>query len=269
MYQMEVHPQMRPDLTHDLNTEDVSTTVLFINGKTKNIQRLKSFTKLQKLWVYNTNQEQFNTIMTLVNPKMLQMVQMRVEDLTLLGSLSNIEILALDWNTKAKKLWEMTNNRALKSLSIKDFPKLDDNSLMQTCPKHLESLVLSSGEWNKLKISTLHSLEHLMNLNYVSLIGVHVKDESLKPISHLNGLKKLDISTNTFPTEEYARLSVALRKTECAAFQPYIHFSPPIGDKDVLVVGKRKPFLNSKADVKRLQKYEDEYKVFQEKYNER
>lgn len=37
----------------------------------------------------------------------------------------------------------------------------------------------------------------------------------------------------------------------------------PIDDKDVMVVGKRKPFLNSKVDVKRLQKYEEQFKEFQ------
>lgn len=46
-----------------------------------------------------------------------------------------------------------------------------------------------------------------------------------------------------------------------------LHFlSNPIEDKDVMVIGKRKPFLNSKADVEKLQKYEKPFSMYQEKY---
>lgn len=61
-------------------------------------------------------------------------------------------------------------------------------------------------------------------------------------------------------------LSVTLPKTKCDCFKPYIFLSSPIEDKDVMVVGKRKPFLNSKVDVKKLQKYEEQFKAYQQKH---
>lgn len=39
-----------------------------------------------------------------------------------------------------------------------------------------------------------------------------------------------------------------------------------IVDKDVMVIGKRKPKLNSKVDGAKLQKYEEQFKAYQEKY---
>ncbi|WP_369691018.1 hypothetical protein [Robertmurraya korlensis] len=73
--------------------------------------------------------------------------------------------------------------------------------------------------------------------------------------------------SNQFPTEEYAKLSVALPNTKSDKFEAYVHISP-IGDKDIMVVGKRKPLLNSnsKSDVKRLQKYQEQFKEYQDKY---
>ncbi|MES9719726.1 leucine-rich repeat domain-containing protein, partial [Bacillus altitudinis] len=111
----------------------------------------------------------------------------------------------------------------------------------------------------------LQPLRYLKNLKYLCLSNIKVKDESLEPISALEGLKELDIS-NQFPTEEYARLSVTLPNTKCDRFAPYIFLSSPIVDKDVMVIGKRKPKLNSKVDGKKLQKYEEQFKAYQEKY---
>lgn len=264
------HPQYifrigtRPQLADDLSNVDVSSTELFIRGKTKNIERLKSFSNLKKLWIYTVNQKEFNTILNLVNPKMLYIYEMRVEDLSVIASLTNVEILALEWNTKANNLWNLSNNTSLKFLSIKHFPKLNDISPLQNS-KSLELLDLSGGNWNSLKLNRLQPLKYLNNLKYLGLSNIKVQDESLKPISELKGLQELEVA-NQFPTEEYAMLSVALPNTKCDYFKPYIYLHSPIDGKDIMVIGKRKPFLNSKVDVKRLQKYEEQFKEFQRKY---
>lgn len=264
------HPQYifrvneQPEFVNDLADVDENSTELLIRGKTKNIERLKSFSNLTKLWIYKVNQKEFNTILSLVNPKMLHMYELRVEDLSIISSLKDVEVLALEWNTKAQSLWDLSKNTFLKSLSITDFSKLNDIAPLQK-NTGLELLQLSGGIWNSLNLNTLQPLRYLKNLKYLGLSNIKVKDESLEPISELEGLKELEIS-NQFPTEEYARLSVTLPNTKCYCFEPYIFLSSPIDDKDVMVVGKRKPFLNSKVDVKKLQKYEEQFKAYQEKY---
>ncbi len=264
------HPQYifrideRPQFIDDLSNVNEDSTELLIRGKTKNIERLKFFSNLTKLWIYTANQNEFDTILSLINPQMLHIYELRVDDLSIVSSLKNLEVLSLEWNTKAKSLWDISKNTSLTSLSIKDFSKLNDISPLKNS-SNLEVLQLSGGNWHSLNLNTLQPVSHLKHLKYLGLANVRVKDETLEPISALKGLRKLEIS-NQFPTEEYARLSVTLPNTTCNYFQPYVSLSTPIEGKDVMVVGKRKPFLNSKVDVKRLQKYEEKFKTFQDKY---
>lgn len=246
------HHDKRPEVVHDLGDVDENSTELLITGKTKNIERLKSFSNLTKLWIYKVNQKEFNTILSLVNPKMLFVHELRVEDLSIISSLKDVEVLALEWNTKAQSLWDLSKNTFLN-----DIAPLQKNTA-------LEFLQLSGGIWNTLNINTLQPLRYLKNLTYLCLSNIKVKDESLEPISELEGLKELEIS-NQFPTEEYARLSVTLPNTKCDRFAPYIFLSSSIVDKDVMVIGKRKPKLNSKVDGEKLKKYEEQFKAYQEK----
>ena len=257
-------PDVQPEFLDDLTDIDDSLTELAIHGKTKNIKRLKFFNKLEKLWVYSVSQKELNMILELVNPKMLYIYNIRAEDLSLISLLTNLEILALEWNSKASTLWDLSKNEKLKALSIKDFSKLIDITSLQKS-KRLKLLDLSGGDSNPLKLNNLESLESLSDLKYLGLSNIKVQDESLQPISKLKGLQELEIS-NEFPTEEYARLSITLPNVKCAHFKPYIFLLSPIGDKDTMVVGKRKPFLNSKVDKRRLEKYEEQYKVLQSKY---
>ncbi len=74
------HLDERPEVVRDLADVDEDSTELLITGKTKNIDRLKSFSNLTKLWIYKVHQKEFDTILSLVNPKMLFVHEMRVED---------------------------------------------------------------------------------------------------------------------------------------------------------------------------------------------
>ncbi|MDM5335106.1 leucine-rich repeat domain-containing protein [Ureibacillus composti] len=256
--------ETRPKFTEDLNNVDISLTELVIQGKTKNIGKLKSFSNLDKLWVYTVSQKELDTILSLINPKMLYIYEMKVENLSAIESLTDVEVLALIWNTKATSLWDLSNNSSLKSLLINDFSKLSNISPLQK-NTGLELLELSGGMWKSLKLDSLQPLRYLNHLKYLGLSNIRVQDDSLEPISELIGLQELSIS-NQFPTEEYAMLSVNLPHTKCDYFKPYIYLNSPIDEKDVMVIGKRKPFLNSKVDVKRLRKYEEQFEAFQRKY---
>ncbi|MEH7612957.1 hypothetical protein [Gottfriedia acidiceleris] len=116
-----------------------------------------------------------------------------------------------------------------------------------------------------MKLDNLNDLSKLNNLKYLGLSNIKTNDESLEPVAFLKNLQILEIS-NQFPMEEYARLSVLLPNTKCDYFKPYIVLEDPIDDKDIMVIGKRKPFLNSKNDAKRIQKYKDQFEDSQIKY---
>ena len=49
---------------------------------------------------FAVNQEQFDNIMTHVNPELLYVYKMRVENLSILQMMSNLREVYLCWNTK-------------------------------------------------------------------------------------------------------------------------------------------------------------------------
>lgn len=254
----------RPKYIDNLNEVDIKTTDLYIHGDTKNIQKLSSFFKIEKLWLSYTTQKEFEVIISLVNPKMLCIYDIKASDLSSLEKLTNLEILEIEWNTKATNLWDISKNKALKALCIKDFSKLIDISLIAG-GYSLSILSLSGGNSKPLKPDTLKTLSALEQLEYLGLSNVRILDNSLEPIAKLKKLKKLNIS-NQFPTEEYARLSVMLPNTKCDKFKAFAPLGSPIAGKNVMVVGKRKPLLSTREDSAKLKKYEEQFKVLQEKY---
>ncbi|MCJ1908965.1 hypothetical protein [Planococcus ruber] len=99
---------------------------------------------------------------------------------------------------------------------------------------------------------------------YLGLSNIKVANESLQPLAELKGLKELAIS-NQFSTEEFAKLSVALPNTTCDKFSPFVRVVLPDG-LDLMVVGKRKPFLNSTNDSAKMKKYEERFRALQEAF---
>ena len=96
-------------------------------------------------------------------------------------------------------------------------------------------------------------------------MNLGVDSHGLKPLANLPGLVELELS-NQFPTDDYAYLSVKLDKTNCDYFAPYVEMSSLIGDKDVMVIGRRKPLLNKVEDSEKLAKYERQFKALREKF---
>jgi len=258
------HTNKRPDITCDLKDVDTSVTELLIKGDTKNLSKLEELSEVKKLWIEFVNQKEFDKIINLINPEFLYIYGMRVEDLSRLENLTNIKILGLESNTRAKELWNLKANPLLESLLIRGFSKLTDIQYLEH-GSNLELLELEGNDSGQLKLENLQPLKHLQNLKYLGLSNIRVIDESLEPVSFLKGLSLLEIS-NQFPTEEFAKLSVLLPNTKCNKFKPYFKLSYPIDDLNTMVVGKRKPILNDKRDKKRLEKYEENFKKIQEQY---
>lgn len=256
--------QDAPDTIVDLSAISNRTSEIYIDGKTKNLERLGNFKELEKLWVYNINQKQFLQIITSINPKMLFIRNLRVGDLSLLDSLTRLEILYVDWNTKATELWDMSKNTELKSLYLKDFSALQDYTSLKKA-SCLEFLEISGGEEKPLKIENLKFLKPLTSLKYLGLSNLKVADESLEPLIKLENLKILEIS-NQFNTEEYAMLSIYLPNTKCDKFNPYVLMVQPIEGKDIMVTGKRKPFLSFAKDLHKIRKYEEKFRELQKKH---
>ncbi len=123
--------------------------------------------------------------------------------------------------------------------------------------------------WSTFKPDTLKPLENLDKLWGLSLKAIRVGDQSLEPVANLKQLRYLELS-NQFPTEEYARLSVALPDTECTHFAPYVDFFPDKdGTKQVMVTGKGKPVLSLPKDSARLERYVQRFRELEDSFRSR
>ncbi len=243
------------------------TKSISIEGDVKNAECLKDSFALREVYLVTTTQEQFEKIIPhLKHIIHLKMYNIRCTDLSALGTLTALEELDLEWNTKIEKLWNMSKLTALRSLRISDFSKLHDITTMADMP-WITDLELSGGIWNKLSLATIEPLARLTNLKRLNLGNIEIKDKtSILPLRKLKTLEQLTIPMR-FPTEEIARLSVELPNTKCDVFYPYVKVD--LGDgKDIMIVGKGKPRLNSKKDAKRIEKYVHEFKIFQERYTQ-
>jgi hypothetical protein len=84
-------------------------------------------------------------------------------------------------------------------------------------------------------------------------------------------LESLIFPSNQFTTQQVAWLRARLPPSlESEALQPLRRFSPPLTrdlkELDVLLVGKRKPFLNSVSDRARIQKHVEQFEAAVERY---
>ncbi|GLX71141.1 leucine-rich repeat domain-containing protein [Paenibacillus glycanilyticus] len=254
---------MQRTIIDDLNDVDIITDEFIIKPETNNIHLLHSKT-IEHLNLYSFNQKQFEKAVEYFNVSSLSFYEFRVEDLSPFENLDRVENLSLAWNTKAFQLWNMERNINLRRLVISDFSKLRSIELIKTGTV-LESLELSGGIWTKLTIETLEPLSELKRLKQLTLTNIKVDDQSLGPLVELKNLEKLELS-NQFAVEEYAKLSVVLTETKCDLFSAYTKLNSPIEDKDIMITGNGKPFLNSVADVKKIDAFETKFRKLQEQY---
>ena len=251
-----------PENIDDLAGWEASSSELSITGKTKGVEKLKDCAAVDRIWITNVNQRQFENICGYINPISLVVYNMKVPDLSPLYSLTRVERLVMTWNSKAHDVDGLDSLTNLKVLAIRDFSKLSKLDGLGRCEK-LEILELSGGMWAPLKVQTLEPLRSLKALRYLGLGNIKVDDDSLQPLIELRNLEKLDLS-NQFPTEEYARLSVHLPHVQCSCFQPYITLEGVgIDPKIVMVIGRRKPFLDPNKDQNRIQRYVQKFREYQ------
>jgi hypothetical protein len=157
------------------------------------------------------------------------------------------------WNTRARDIEALGGLSSLQGLVLEDTPKIRDLAPLARL-RGLSSIEFSGGIWNRNTASSLEPLAQLTSLRDLTLLNLRVESGGLRPLARCRSLETLELS-NQFATEDYAYLSVHLPNARCPHFAPYIRLKQPVDGKDIMVVGRRKPFLNSRRDQKRLERY--------------
>jgi len=240
----------------DLSWEGSEKPIIIVDGKIFSLKNLEQRTVTGEN-LYGCNAKNIDLICTRVNTSLAHFYEMRVEDLSPLKNLQHLRHLAIRWNTKAKSIEPIGTMSGLNTLILEDTPKVASLDPLAALSE-LEHLEYSGGIWNSNRSNSLNALAALKKLKYLGLLNLKLSDNSLKPIAECKSIVELNIC-NKFKTEEFAFLAANMPNVECDKFQAYVKLSSPIGENDVMVVGSRKPFLNSVKDKDRLLKYETNF----------
>lgn len=238
--------------------------IVVVDGRVFIVRKLNKRITGHMAYVVGVNQSEFDKLCTLLTANIVQFYEMRVDDVSSLAKVNPVQ-LGIQWNTKLASLDFVERIPDLKALVLIDNKKV--TSLAPLSQLHsLEVFEYSGGMWNTQTAETLEPLAHIRSLRHLALTSFRVLEGGLYPLAALKELKELEVS-NQFPTEEYAFLSVALPNTSCYLFSPYVKLNHPFDDgRDLMVTGKRKPFLSSKRDGARIKEYVARFKRMQEEY---
>jgi hypothetical protein len=186
----------------------------------------------------------------------------RLSDLSPLETCPNLTHVAFYWNQRATRLWDFTRTPGLRGLRFQDFSRLrslEDLSKAVT----LDELEFGDAIWDKNVVASLGPLEGLRGLRRLAIGVKGVEDNRVQPLAALVRLESFESSARLFTTEQFAWLRAHLpQSTRGWVLEPIRRIKPldhPDWDKDVIVIGKRKPFLNSAKDAARIQRYVDAF----------
>ena len=187
----------------------------------------------------------------------------RMADLAPLEDLPNLTHVAFFWNQRATRLWDFSRTPQLRGLNLDDFTRIHDLSDLRTAAS-LEELEFGNKVWPKFVCRSLDPLESLTRLQRLTFNAKRIEDGRIEPLAALRKLEYLGFPSNLFTTEQVAWLRARLPEAVTGPSLEPIRVFPrePEGalrEKDVLVVGKRKPWLNSKKDAERIQRSVDDF----------
>jgi len=179
-----------------------------IFGRAKNFARLRTATKLRRLWVSGFNAETAGVVAEIGCVRSLIIHDFRVPDLASLAQLASLTELSIAGSAKLKSLSGVSNFRQLRRLILFDscnYPDVEELAHL----RELETLCLEGGFSKQLRLPSLTPLQPLENLRQLRLASLRVTDGSLRPLHGLSLLRETFIA-RAFSAEEFRALAKAL-----------------------------------------------------------
>ena len=188
----------------------------------------------------------------------------RIADLTPLEDLPQLRLVVFFWNQLTTRLWDFRRTPNLAGLYFEDFRRLRGLGDLEAATS-LEALRFGDAIWTRSVFESLAPLEPLVSLRRLFFSVRRIEDARIQPLASLRQLEQLWFPTNLFTTPQLAWLRARLPESVVSnVLGPLIRLGEhAVGEgderRDVLVVGKRKPFLNSDADGPRIRGYVVEF----------
>ena len=193
-----------------------------------------------------------------------------IEDLSLLGTLPQLEYVYFFANQRVTALWDMTENESLTGLCIEDFSRLFSIKGIERAPL-LKEFRIGNAIWSKMVVDSLMPLANT-GVERLSFTGRAIADNDLSFLEQLPHLKVFDFDANLFTTEQVAWIVANFPQVEGFALKPKYDCEllesneNPVDVPGVMIVGKRKPALKVKGNEAKIEKYVQAFEVLKKKY---
>jgi len=259
-----------------MNSKVEEENTISIEGA-ENIESLDilATTTCDKLLITGLKQESFDYLIDHYGHKFKEIDFFKcplISDLSRLEKLDEIESISFYWNQRAVKLWDLSKNKNLLSITLDDFTRLHSLQDLMLSDSLLE---VSFGDrvWSSFVLDSLSPLSNIKNLKKLTFSAKKIEDLQIAPIANIKNLTELEFPTNLFSTEKVAWLKAKVGvNVKSSVLAPYKKITNPISDNgkqiDTFIIGKRKPSLDSKLDIKRVEKYVLKFNSLVEYYNE-
>lgn len=193
-----------------------------------------------------------------------------IENLSLLGTLPQLEYAYFFANQKITSLWDMSRNDSFTGLCIEDFSHLSSIMGIERAPT-LKEFMIGNAIWSKMVVDSLMPLSG-MKIERLTFTGRAIADNDLSFVERLPHLKVFDFATNLFTTEQVAWIAANFPQLEGYALRPardcmvFESNENLVDVPAVMIVGKKKPTLKIKGNEAKIEQYIQIFEALKRKY---
>jgi hypothetical protein len=200
-------------------------SIATIGSANKAWRNVFTFPSLEELTLHEPSHEQLLALSELPTLRRLRITHARPKSIDFLRSLNDLEELVLEYVSGFSDLSPLRSLVKLKSLHLENLRRVRDFSGLSGmhCLRYL--YIDGTLDW-KQPIADFEFLRGLPNLEVLSFGQIINKTPfpALLPALTLNKLRRLRLTWNMLPTEEYALLEVGLQGVEGANWGPFTRF---------------------------------------------
>jgi hypothetical protein len=238
------------------------------------IEVLRNHPEATEIWIGGLTQETFEYFVDTYGQQFRVIHFWKcplITDFSRLERLTRVEYLLFFWNQRVSRLWDMSRNLNLRGISFDDFTRLRTLEEIPLAPR-LEELYFVDRIWNAFVAESLKPLAKARMLRSLRFTALRIVDNDITPLAEIPNLEVLEFPPRLFTIEQVAWLTSKLPHVRSSVLCPYLRLDSPFDHegimKDVLVIGKGKPFLNSYVDQDRLEKYETQFSSLVKQYTQ-
>lgn len=210
----------------DVSAGSKQITIATIGSEVESWRRIFTFPALEELTLHEPSHEQLLALSELSILKRLRITHARPKEIDFISSLLNLEELVFEYVSGFSDLAPLRSLPKLKALHLENLRRVQSFSGLSGINSLRYLRIDGTLDW-KQPIDDFEFLRGLPQLEVLSLGQIINKSTypATLPILTLKKLKRLRLTWNMLPTQEYALLEAGLPGIEGANWGPYTCFA--------------------------------------------